>query len=143
MKIKSAAPLFLGPLTRHTLSQSGNGNACTALKGKNDHGSRCCCRLKDSLPITDICSHLRPNCSWCTEYCDALISHFPKQTNSPTSSVPILAVELTFVPHMSALSDYFKDLRPPVTKVCIHVNVCTRQGLILLRKKFLQTANFP
>ena len=73
----------------------------------------------------------------------ALISHFPKQTNSPTSSVPILAVELTFVPHMSALSDYFKDLRPPVKKVGIHVNVCTRQGLILLRKKFLQTANFP
>ena len=72
----------------------------------------------------------------------ALISHFPKQTNSPTS-VLILAVELTFVPHMSALSDYFKDLRPPVTKVGIHVNVCTRQGLILLRKKFLQTANFP
>ena len=49
----------------------------------------------------------------------------------------ILAAGFTFVHHMSALSDYFKHLRPRVTKICIHVNVCTRQGLILFKKDII------
>ena len=55
----------------------------------------------------------------------------PPFLNSPQHSPPHdLILAFTFVHHMSALSDYFKDLRPRVTKICIHVNVCTKQGLI-------------